>query len=212
MIKKTQALETPAPATRTLAGGRKMQNWLAVCLMVSMTLNAGVGVSCWQLWNQKPKVVIFDLNSGTLLLSPLIDPISSKDVIDIQGSWMAACLLDRDAAGFEHERLFNILFDLPAAKRAKEEFGAIKNQYQAKGLESHFKVERVEGQPVGNSVVILVTGTEVTSGTVDGEKIDQRVPRQIEFTTVPNPDLARNHQYPLSVVSYRYVEQKAVSR
>jgi hypothetical protein len=189
-----------------------MQNWLAVCLMLSMTLNAGVGVYSWHLWQQKPKVVIFDLHSGTLLLSPLIDPISSQDVIDVQASWMAACLLDRDAAGLEHERLLNILFDLPAAKKAKEEFALLKNQYQAKGLESHFKVERVEGQPVGNSVVILVTGTEETTGTVDGQPITQRVPRQIEFTTAPNPDLARNHQYPLSVVSYRYVEQKAVSR
>lgn len=213
MFKKTQSVENAPAAARTLAHRRKTQNWLALCLLFSMALNAGVGVYCWQLWNQKPKVVIFDLHSGTLLLSPLVDPLSSRDIIDVEGSWMASCLLDRTAAGLEHERLLDLLFDLASAKKAKEEFGTLKNQYQAKGLESHFKVERVEAQTVGPaSTLILVTGTQVTTGVVDGQLTTQRVPMGIEFTAVPNPDLARNRQYPLSVAGYRYVEQKSASR
>lgn len=68
---------------RTLACGRRTQNWLAIALVCSGLTNIAVPIYFWTASQIEDQVVVFDLPSGTLLLSPLVDPASSRKVLEI---------------------------------------------------------------------------------------------------------------------------------
>jgi hypothetical protein len=60
-------------ASHTLARGRKTQNWLAIALVASGLTNIAVPVYFWSTSHVRDQVVVFDLASGSLLLSPMVD-------------------------------------------------------------------------------------------------------------------------------------------
>jgi hypothetical protein len=212
MTNENEKVEIP-PAARTLARGRKTQNWLAIGLAASVALNVATPLYYSIQAKKTPKVVIFDTTSGTLLLSPLVDPSASKETVDIEGTWAARCVLDRTPAGLENEALLDLLFNTPSAKKAKEEFGAKKNEYQAKGLRSRVEVSEVSSQPIGpDQLKVRVSGQTVVTGTVDGELVQEVHPTVIDFHMGRNPDLGTNRRYPLVVLGYDYVQEKAATR
>lgn len=204
--------ETSPPAQR-LARGRKTQNWLAISLVASLALNVATPVYYSLQAGQKREVVLFDLASGTLILSPLLDPASSKETVDIEATWAAKCVLDRSPAGLDNEQLLDLLFNLPTAKKAKDEFGALKNEYQAKRLRSHVEIAEVSSQPVGEGILkVRVSGQVVTTGTVNGDLVQDVEPKVIDFLMARNPDLGRNKRYPLLVAGYEYAQAKTANR
>jgi hypothetical protein len=192
---------------RTLAKGRKTANWLAVALTASVLVNIGTPV-WYSLQSQtKEKVVVFDLGSGSLLLSQLVDPGDSKDILDISASWAAKAILDRSPAGLDNDELVGILFNSETGRKVRDEFSALKAQYVQKSLRSHVEIKSIDAQSVGNGIIkAKVAGQVILTGTVHGTAIQEVQPVALEINLARNPDLGRNKRYPLMVYGYAYTE------
>jgi hypothetical protein len=72
---------------------------------------------------------VFDLASGTLILSPLVDPADSKEILDISATWAAKAILDRSPSALDNDELVPILFDADTARKVRDEFSGVKAQY-----------------------------------------------------------------------------------
>jgi hypothetical protein len=105
LLFETDHMSTTAQAARTLARGRRTQNWLALSLVASGLLNIAVPIYYWLTSHVRDQVVVFDLASGSLLLSPMVDPSSSKEILETCSSWAAKCILDRSPSGLDNEDL-----------------------------------------------------------------------------------------------------------
>jgi hypothetical protein len=196
--------ESPA---RTLARGRKTANWLSIALVFSVLINIGTPVYYSLQAKHKDELLVFDIASGTLLLSPLVDPSSAKEILDLSSSWAAKSILDRSPAGLENEDLLAILFNSETARKVRDEFAAVKTQYAQKNLRSHVEIKSIDAQGVGNGLIkSRVTGQVVITGTLNGESIQEVQPVVLDLSLARNPDLGRNKRYPLMCWSYSYVE------
>lgn len=205
---------------KKLAHGRKTQNWLAICLVLSGLTNIAVPVYFWNLSHAKNQVVVFDLASGSLLLSPMVDPSDSKEILEIQSSWMVKSILDRSPSGFDNDKLIPILFDVDTARKVKSEWDApdpktgqtVKQQYIEKNLRTHVEIKSFDCQPVSSSprgpyIAVRVVGQCVINGVWGGKSIPDVQPVILNLKVVPNPDLGRNHHYPLMCFEYSYENQ-----
>src|ERR1700682_3240711 len=112
-------MDATTPA-RTLARGKKTSNWLAIALTASVAVNIATPIYYSVQAKHKDEVVLFDLASGTLLLSPMVDPASAKEVLDISSSWAAKSILDRSPAGLENDTLLGILFNFETARKVRD--------------------------------------------------------------------------------------------
>src|SRR6516225_6820957 len=108
---------------RTLAKGRRTANWLAIALAASVLFNIATPVYYSLQSKTKDKLVVFDLASGSLLLSPLVDPGNSKDILDISASWAAKAILDRSPAGLDNDELVVFFLITPPPPRPVERSG-----------------------------------------------------------------------------------------
>jgi hypothetical protein len=154
---------------RTLAKGRKIANWLAIALVVSVLFNISTPIYYSLQAKLKDKVVVLDLASGSLLLSPLVDPADSRDILNVSTSWAAKAILDRNPAGLDNEELIGILFNSETARKIRDEFDAIKAQYVQKSLRSHVEIKAIDSQAVGNGIIkATVAGQLILTGTVHG--------------------------------------------
>ena len=203
---ETHAVLGNGSPSRTLAKGHQSRRVLTGILCLSVLGN--ILVPLWLSWrnSQEQKVVIFDTSGGTLLLSPLVDPASDKELVEITASWAARCLLNRSPAGFDDPRLLELLFLRAATQKADKEFQAVKQEYEAKNLRSKIEISQIKGQAVGDGMIVCrVTGQVIITGVVNGEAIQEINPTVIDFRLMRNPDLGRNRRYPLAVQDYGYV-------
>ena len=192
---------------RTLAKGRKTANWLAIALVVSVLFNIATPVYYSLQSKTKEKVVVFDLASGSLLLSPLVDPGDSKDILDISASWAAKAILDRSPAGLDNEELVGLLFNTETGRKVRDEFAVLKTQYVQKSLRSHVEIKSIDAQSIGNGIIkAKVSGQIILTGTVHGTAIQEVQSVGLELNLARNPDLGKNKRYPLMVWSYSYTE------
>jgi len=198
---------------RTLAKGRTLVNWLAIALVVSVLTNILTPIYYSLQAKLREKVVVFDLASGSLLLSPVVDPADSRDILNVSTSWAAKSILDRNPAGMDNEELINILFNSETARKIRDEFAAIKTQYVQKGLRSHVEIKAIDSQGVGNGVIkATVTGQLILTGTVHGTAIQEAKPVTLELSLARNPDLGRNKRYPLMCFGYSYTEGGSLAK
>jgi hypothetical protein len=194
-------------AARTLARGRKTQNWLAIALVVSGLFNVATPIYYSLQAKNKDQVVVFDLASGSLLLSPIVDPSDSKEILDTLVSWSAKCVLDRSSSGLDNDNLLAVLFNSETARKVRDEFAAVKLQYAAKNLRSHVEIKSIDAQPIGNGVIkARVIGSVIVTGTLNGEAIQEIQAVVLDLSLARNPDLSRVHRYPLVVWSYSYAD------
>jgi len=192
---------------RTLAKGRKTANWLAIALVASVLFNITTPVYYSLQSKTKDKVVVFDLASGSLLLSPLVDASDSKDILDVSASWAAKAILDRSPAGLDNEELVGILFNSETGRKVRDEFAVLKTQYVQKSLRSHVEIKSIDAQSVGNDIIkAKVAGQIILTGTVHGSAIQEVQPVGLELNLARNPDLGKNKRYPLMVWGYSYTE------
>ena len=192
---------------RTLAKGRKTANWLAIALVASVLFNITTPVYYSLQSKTKDKVVVFDLASGSLLLSPLVDPSDSKDILDVSASWAAKAILGRSPAGLDNEELVGILFNSETGRKVRDEFAVLKTQYVQKNLRSHVEIKSIDAQSVGNGLIkAKVAGQVILTGTVHGTAIQEVQPVGLELNLARNPDLGKNRRYPLMVWGYSYTE------
>ena len=198
---------------RTLAKGRKMANWLAIALVVSVLFNIGTPIYYSLQAKLKDKVVVLDLASGSLLLSPLVDPADSRDILNVSTSWAAKAILDRNPAGLDNEELIGILFNSETARKIRDEFAALKAQYVQKSLRSHVEIKAIDSQAVGNGIIkAKVAGQLILTGTVHGTAIQEVQPVTLELSLARNPDLGRNKRYPLMCFGYSYTEGGSLAK
>lgn len=197
-------------AANTLARGRKTSNWLAIALAASLVINIATPVYYSLQSKMRDQVVVFDLASGSLLLSPLVDPGDSKEILTTSASWAAESILDRSSSGLDHDDLVGILFNSETARKVRDEFGAVKTQYVEKNLRSHVEIKSIDAQPVGRGVIkAKVAGQVVLTGTLHGRAIQEVQPVTLELSLARNPDLGKNRRYPLMVFGYSYEESLA---
>jgi hypothetical protein len=208
-VARSPGAEKRSGAARTIAKGHQSRRWLTAVLFVSVGGN--IVVPLWFTYQSRleRQVVLFDVSSGTLLLSPLVDPASSKELVGITGSWAARCLLDRNALGFDDPRLLELLFLRDAAKKANQEFTTVKQEYVDKNLRSKVEIKEIKGQAVGQGIILCrISGQVIITGVVHGEAIQEVQETTIDFKLVRNPDLGRNMRYPLAVADYAYVHDQ----
>ena len=192
---------------RTLAKGRKIANWLAIALVGSVLFNIGTPIYYSLQAKLKDKVVVLDLASGSLLLSPLVDPADSRDILNVSTSWAAKAILDRNPAGLDNDELIGVLFNSETARKIRDEFAALKAQYLQKSLRSHIEIKAIDSQAVGNGIIkAKVVGQLLLTGTVHGTAIQEVQPVTLELSLARNPDLGRNKRYPLMCFGYSYTE------
>src|SRR6266436_4694952 len=192
-------------AANTLARGRKTSNWLAIALAASVVINIATPVYYSLQSKMRDQVVAFDLASGSLLLSPLVDPGDSKEILTTCASWAAESILDRSPSGLDHDDLVGILVNSETARKVRDEFGAVKPQYVEKNLRSHVEIKSIDAQPVGRGIIkAKVAGQVVLTCTVHGQAIQEVQPVTLELSLARNPDLCRNKRYPLVVWQYAY--------
>ena len=192
---------------RTLAKGRRTANWLAMALVASVLFNIATPVYYSLQSKTKEKVVVFDLASGSLLLSPLVDPGDSKDILDISASWAAKAILDRSPAGLDNDELVGLLFNTETGRKVRDEFAVLKTQYVQKNLRSHVEIKSIDAQSVGNGLIkAKVAGQVILTGTVHGTAIQEVQAVGLELNLARNPDLGKNRRYPLMVWGYSYTE------
>jgi hypothetical protein len=197
-------------AANTLARGRKTSNWLAIALAASVVINIATPIYYSLQSKMRDEVVVFDLASGSLLLSPLVDPGDSKEILTTSASWAAESILDRSPSGLDHDDLVGILFNSETARKVRDEFGAVKTQYVEKNLRSHVEIKSIDAQPVGSGIIkAKVAGQVVLTGTLHGQAIQEVQPVTLEFSLAQNPDLGKNRRYPLMVFAYSYGESLA---
>jgi hypothetical protein len=197
-------------AANTLARGRKTSNGLAIALAASLVINIATPVYYSLQSKMRDQVVVFDLASGSLLLSPLVDPGDSKEILTTSASWAAESILDRSSSGLDHDDLVGILFNSETARKVRDEFGAVKTQYVEKNLRSHVEIKSIDAQPVGRGVIkAKVAGQVVLTGTLHGQAIQEVQPVTLELSLARNPDLGKNRRYPLMVFGYSYEESLA---
>lgn len=195
-----------ASPARTLARGRKTANWLAIALVASVLFNLATPVYYSLQSKAKEKVVVFDLGSGSLLLSPLVDPGDSKDILDVSASWAAKAILDRSPAGLDNAELITILFNSETGRKVRDEFDRVKTEYVQKSLRSHVEIKSIDAQAVGNGIIkATVAGQVILTGIVHGTAIQEVQPVALEVSLARNPDLGRNKRYPLLVWGYSYL-------
>jgi hypothetical protein len=197
-------------AANTLARGRKTSNWLAIALAASVVINIATPVYYSLQSKMRDQVVVFDLASGSLLLSPLVDPGDSKEILTTSASWAAESILDRSPSDLDHDDLVGILFNSETGRKVRDEFGAVKTQYVEKNLRSHVEIKSIDAQPVGRGVIkAKVAGQVVLTGTLHGQAIQEVQPVTLELSLARNPDLGKNRRYPLMVFAYSYEESLA---
>ena len=192
---------------RTLAKGRKMTNWLAIALVFSVLFNIATPIYYSLRAKLNDKVLVLDLASGSLLLSPLVDPADSRDILNVSTSWAAKAILDRNPAGLDNDELIGILFNSETARKIRDEFAALKAQYLQKSLRSHIEIKAIDSQAIGNGIIkAKVVGQLILTGTVHGTAIQEVQPVTLELSLARNPDLGRNKRYPLMCFGYSYTE------
>jgi hypothetical protein len=200
-------------SARTLARGRKTSNWLAIGLAASLAVNIATPIYYSMQAKHRDEVVVFDLASGTLLLSPLVDPSSSKEVLELSATWVAKSVLDRSPAGLENEDLIAILFNSETARKVRDEFAGVKVQYGAKNLRTHVEIKSVDAQPIGNGIIkARVIGQVIIAGTLNGQSIQEVQPVALDISLARNPDLGRNHRYPLMCFGYQYTASEVTKK
>lgn len=181
--------------------------------MVSVIFNIAVPVYYWNASHVRDQVVVFDLASGSLLLSPLVDPSDSKEILEISSSWAAKSILDRSPSGLDNDDLVNLLFDAQTSRKVRDEFAGVKQQYGAKNLRSHVEIKTIDAQSVGNGIIkSRVTGQVIITGTVNGQSVQDVQPVTLDLSLARNPDLGRNKKYPLMCFQYAYVPANAVAK
>ena len=198
---------------RTLAKGRKIANWLAIALLVSVLFNISTPIYYSLQAKLKDKVVVLDLASGSLLLSPLVDPADSRDILNVSTSWAAKAILDRNPAGLDNDELIGVLFNSETARKIRDEFAALKAQYLQKSLRSHIEIQAIDSQAVGNGIIkAKVVGQLLLTGTLHGTAIQEVQPVTLELSLARNPDLGRNKRYPLMCFGYSYTEGGSLAK
>src|SRR5690348_4276820 len=104
-MENLQPTETVSRAANALAYGRKTRNWLGIGLTASVLFNVAIPVWDGYQAGQRQQVVVLDMASGTMLLSPIVDPANSTEIIERSSLWAAQCLFDRSALGFRNPEL-----------------------------------------------------------------------------------------------------------
>jgi hypothetical protein len=200
-------------AIRTLVRGRKTQNWLAIALVASVLVNIATPVYYSLQAKAKDQVVVFDIASGTLILSPVVDPSDNREILTLCATWAAKSILDRSPAGLENEDLIPILFDVQTARKARDEYSTVKAQYVSKSLRSHVEIKSIDTQPIGNGLIkARVIGQVIITGTMNGESIQEVQPVTLDLSLARNPDLGRNKRYPLMCFAYAYAPPELANK
>jgi hypothetical protein len=197
-------------AARALARGAKTRKLLWATLCISFAFN--LFFPLWDRWMdaQKTAFTILDLASGSLVISPLVEPASSKELIETMASWATRALVDRNPAGFDDEATLHIVFLKAAYDKAQKEWGGVKEQFVQKSLRQHVEISLIQAQALGQGLILVhVEGQAIITGVVNGDAIQEVQPVAINFKMARNPDLGRNKRYPLAVVDYAYVEKQA---
>ena len=203
-------MESPA---KTLARGRKAQTLMTVALVVSVLANIATPIYYSLQSKHRDEVVVFDLASGTLILSPLVDPGDSKEILDISATWAAKAILDRSPSALDNDELVPILFDADTARKVRDEFSGVKAQYAQKNLRSHIEIKSIDAQPIGRGIIkARVAGQVIITGTINNEAIQEVQPVSLDLSLARNPDLGRNKRYPLMCFQYAYADSSLAKK
>ncbi len=207
--KRAMTQGTAGDASRALARATVVRKLLWIGLSISLGCN--LLLPFWDRWmdSQKSAITILDLASGSLVVSPLVEPTSSKELIETMASWATRALLDRNPTGFDDESTLQILFLKAAHEKAQQEWQDVREQFVQKSLRQHVEISVIQAQSLGHGVLLVrVEGQAIITGVVNGEATQEAQPVAINFKMARNPDLGRNRHYPLAVLDYEYTKRE----
>jgi hypothetical protein len=207
---KNVARPRPQPdASLALARAAKVRKLVWLCLGVSLCFNLFFPI--WDRWmdSRKTAFTILDLSSGSLVVSPVVEPGSSKELIETMASWAGRALLDRNPAGFDDENTLRLVFLKKAFEKAQKEWTGVKDQFVEKSLRQHVEIGLIQAQAAEGLILVRIEGQVIITGVVNGEAIQEVQPIAVNLKMARNPDLGRNKRYPLAVVDYDYTKKES---
>src|SRR5208282_1640874 len=193
---------------RRLARQRTGKNWLAIYAVVITFIALSTPIYYAEVSKNHGEIVVFDLTTGSEILAPVVDPVEAHELIEVISEWCAETILNRSAAGLDHENLVHILFDPDRQKQVHDEYAKVAREYATKKMRSHVEIKHVKAQTVGGGEIeSIVECQDITNGVDDLGGLTQSV-KTITLTLhlAVNPNLEHRKHYPLMCHGFEEVE------
>jgi len=209
--------ETPAPHVRPDPSRRAKRTWHPLDLFADHAVAArlwcvvaiiAVGFCAVQpfllirAYRTRERVVVLD-QSGTYHVSPLLGFEEATKLHEQHALLACLALFQRNPAGFDYPELLEKLFLPDALKKARADWTAAADEFQAKTL--HQKVEVLKLTVLetrDDFVLVQAEGQLVRTGTLQSQPFTEAPAFTVRFTLARNPNLAANGRFPLAVWSY----------
>jgi hypothetical protein len=194
-------------AGKMLARGRRSHNWLLIVVILLGLIIIGQGIFYAIESKTKDKITLIDPATGTVILTSIVDPIESNELLDQVSSWTAQTILDRNPAGLDDENLVPILFDQDTQKKVREEFAKLLPSYREKGLRAHIEIESVVPQTIREQGRTDILSTVVCQDVITGHDASGELRQEVKQVTLvlkfaANPYLNHAKHYPLMCIGY----------
>jgi hypothetical protein len=153
-------------------------------------------------YRERERVVILD-GSGSFHVSPLLGFEEASKLHEQHALLACLALFQRNPEGFDLPELLDKLFLPEAAKQARKEADAQKEEFGAKALHQKPEVLKVTVlETRENAVLVSAEGQLLRTGIVGGQLFAEASPFTVRFRFARNPNLAANGRYPLAVWTY----------
>jgi hypothetical protein len=201
-------------SAKILAKGRRTFQLVIIIAILSIFCNIGQGIFFALQLRQRDQMVIFDLATGNLLISQVIDPLDSQETMDKIVDWSIATIEERTPTGLKHDNLIPYVFESDIGKRVRHDFELIKSEYVAKNMWTSAQVEHYDAQPMGKGILkTRVLYQVVTDATVNGGLVRTAESKTLDLMIARNPGYGRfNKKYPLMVFDYKEVAPAVVKK
>jgi hypothetical protein len=191
-------------AANRLASGLRTVRLLWIALVVSMTAHLIIPVCLVTAMVRPEKVALMD-GTESLIISPLVPPEESNEILNTLSLWAAKSMLDRGPQGFDAPETLHRVFLPDAATKAETDFNKVAGEFSKKNIHQKFEIGRIDLQRLEQGIVMSrVIGQILTQAQIGDEQVSEPQAITLNLKLVRNPFLGRNKRYPFAVADYTF--------
>jgi hypothetical protein len=191
-------------AANSLASARRTVRLLWIVLVASLVAHLVIPAYIVTAMTRPEKVALMD-GTESLIISPLVPLEASNEIIETLALWAAKAFLDRGPQGFDAPETLDRVYLPDAAKKAREEFNSVAEEFSKKNIHQKLEIGRMEVQRLDGGVVMArVIGQILTQARIGDEQVNEPQSVTLNMKLVRNPYLGRNKRYPYAVADYTF--------
>jgi hypothetical protein len=191
-------------AANSLAAARRTARLLWISLIASMAAHLVIPAYIVTAMMRPEKVALMD-GTESLIISPLGPLEASNEIIETLALWAAKSFLDRGPQGFDAPETLDRVYLPEAAKKARDEFNSVAEEFSKKNIHQKVEIGRIEVQRLDGGVVMArIIGQILTQARIADEQVNEPQPVTLNLKLVRNPYLGRNKRYPYAVTDYSF--------